>query len=103
MNEIIRVTDVEALEGNWICVAFSDGAVKEIDLGELIAKGSVFAPIRDSREVFRQVHVNPDTATIEWPGEVDLDPEVLYGRFDPASGVRIIRRTIQKPSRKDRL
>lgn len=99
MSEIIRVTDVEALEGNWIRVAFSDGAVKEIDLGELIAKGSVFAPIRDSREIFSQVHVNPDTATIEWPGEVDLDPEVLYGRFDPASGARIVRRTIQEPSR----
>jgi hypothetical protein len=41
--------------------------------------------------------VNPETATIEWPGEVDLDPEVLYGRYEPASGLRIKRRTIREP------
>jgi Protein of unknown function (DUF2442) len=99
MSEIIKVTEVEALEGRWIRATFSDGAIKEIDLSELIARGSVFAPIRDSREVFSQVRVNPETRTVEWPGEVDLDPEVLYGRFEPASGARIDRRTIQGPLR----
>lgn len=81
MSEIISITNVEPLDGFWIRASFSDGAVKEIDLSELISRGSVFAPIRDHREVFNQVHVNPETHTIEWPGEVDLDPEVLYGRF----------------------
>jgi hypothetical protein len=99
MSEIINITDVEPLEDRWIRATFSDGAVKEIDLSELIARGSVFAPIRDSRDVFTQVRVNPETRTIEWPGEVDLDPEVLYGRFEPASGARIDRRTIQEPLR----
>jgi Protein of unknown function (DUF2442) len=99
MSEIINVTDVEPLNGFWIRASFSDGAVKEIDLSELIARGSVFAPIRDHREVFNQVHVNPETRTIEWPGEVDLDPDVLYGRFEPASGARVNRRTIQEPAR----
>jgi Protein of unknown function (DUF2442) len=48
----------------------------------------VFAPIRESRELFEQVRVNPETRTVEWPGEVDLDPDVLYGRMSPhpASG-----------------
>lgn len=99
MSGIISITDVEPLEGHRIRATFSDGAIKEIDLGDLIARGSVFAPIRDSREVFEQVRVNPETRTVEWPGEVDLDPEVLYGRFEPASGARIDRRTIQEPSR----
>jgi hypothetical protein len=97
MSEIVNITDVEPLDGFWIRASFSDGAIKEIDLSELIAKGSAFAPIRDRREVFDQVHVNPDTHTIEWPGEVDLDPEVLYGHFEPASGAHIDRRVIREP------
>jgi uncharacterized protein DUF2442 len=40
-------------------------------------------PIRERREIFEKVHVNPETQTVEWPGEVDLDPEVLYGLFEP--------------------
>lgn len=98
MNEIISVNKVEPMEGLWIRATFSDGAVKEIDLSELLAGGGVFASIRDRREVFEQVRVNPETRTVEWPGEVDLDPEVLYGRFEPASGARIERRTIREPA-----
>jgi hypothetical protein len=30
-------------------------------------------------------------------GELDLDPEVLYGRFEPDSGIRVDRRTIREP------
>jgi len=96
MTEIIHVTEVEPLDGLWIRATFSDGAVKEIDLSELLASGGVFAPIYEQRQIFEQVRVNPDTRTVEWPGEVDLDPEVLYGRFEPVSGVRIERRTIRK-------
>lgn len=58
----------------------------------------MFTPIREHREVFEQVRVNSETQTVEWPGEVDLDPEVLYGRFEPASGARIERRTIREPA-----
>ena len=97
MSEIIYVTDVEPLEGHWIRATFSDGAVKEIDLNELLAAGGVFAPIHEQREVFEQVAVNPESGTVEWPGEVDLDPEVLYGRYEPASGHRIERRTVREP------
>ena len=92
MTEIINVTAVEPLEGLRICVTFSDGAVKEIDLSDLMSRGDVFAPIRDHRNIFNQVRVNPETHTVEWPGAVDLDPEVLYGLFEPASGARIERR-----------
>jgi hypothetical protein len=97
MTEIIFVTGVQPLEGHWIRVTFSDGAVKEIDLSELLAAGGVFQPIYERREIFEQVRVNPSSRAVEWPGEVDLDPEVLYGRFEPASGHRIERRTIRGP------
>ena len=45
----------------------------------------------------RALRLAPKTGTVEWPGEVDLDPEVLYGRYGPASGHRIERRIVQEP------
>ena len=98
MNEILHVTGVEPLEGLRIRATFSDGAIKEIDLSALLAAGGVFAPIYERREVFEQVAVNAESGTVEWPGEVDLDPEVLYGRYEPASGHRIERRTVREPA-----
>lgn len=81
MTELIKIDAVEPLDGSWLRLTFSDGAVKEVDVGEILARGGVFEPIRKRPELFEQVRVNPQTQTIEWPGEVDLDPEVLYGRF----------------------
>jgi hypothetical protein len=98
MTEIVYVTEVEPLEGHRIRATFSDGAIKEIDLGQLLEAGGVFEPIYERREVFEQVHVNPESRTVEWPGGVDLDPEVLYGRHEPASGHRIVRRTLRGPA-----
>jgi hypothetical protein len=95
MNELMKIRDVEVLEGYWLRLSFSDGAVKDVDLEELLATGRVFAPIRDHRDTFERVRVNPETQTIEWPGEVDLDPDVLYGNFEPASGIRIARRVVR--------
>jgi Protein of unknown function (DUF2442) len=97
MTEMIFVTEVEPLERHSIRVTFSDGAIKEVDLEDLFAAGGVFDPIRARREIFERVRVNPESRTVEWPGEVDLDPEVLYGRYEPASGHRIGRRTIRGP------
>jgi hypothetical protein len=98
MTELMKVTSVKPLEGLSIEVTFSNGTVKEIDLSELFAGGGVFQPLCESRELFEQVRVN-ESRTVEWPGEVDLDPDVLYGTFEPASGERIGRRTIREPAR----
>jgi hypothetical protein len=67
-----------------------------VDVGGLLEGGGVFAPIRDSREVFEQVRVTQEAHTVEWPGEVDPDPDVLYGRYEPASDVRVARRTVRE-------
>lgn len=98
MTELIKIDAVEPLDGSWLRLTFSDGAVKDVDVGEILARGGVFEPLRERRELFEQVRVNRATQTIEWPGEVDLDPEVLYGRFEPGTGVRIRRRTVREPT-----
>jgi hypothetical protein len=98
MKDLISVIDVEPRDGYWLRVTFSDGSVKDIDLGELLAGGGVFAGIRDDRDLFKQVRVKPDSRSIAWPGEVDLDPDVLYGTYEPASGIRITRRVVRAPA-----
>lgn len=98
MSELIRIEAVRPLDGHWLRLTFSDGAIKDVDIGEVLTRGVVFAPIRDDRDVFEQVRVNPETHTIEWPGEVDLDAQVLYGQFEAGPDVRITRRTVRKPT-----
>ena len=98
MNELIHIEAVEPLDGHWLRLTFSDGAIKAVDLGALLARGGVFSAIHDDRGMFERVRVNPESRTIEWPGEVDLDPQVLYGRFEIGSGVRIARRTVREPT-----
>src|SRR5262249_45767643 len=98
MSELVKIEHVQPLDGYWLRLTFSDGAVKDVDVGEVLAQGEVFAAIRENRLTFEQVRVNPDTHTVEWPGEVDLDAQVLYGRFEPSGGIRIDRRVVRGPS-----
>ena len=98
MSELVRIDDVKPLEGHWLRLWFSNGAVKDVDLSEALSGGGVFEPIHRDRKLFEQVRVNPESRTIEWPGEVDLDPDVLYGTHEPEAGIRIERRTVREPA-----
>jgi len=98
MRDLIKVVAVQPLAGHWLRVSFSDGAVKDVDVGALLSGGGVFTDVRARREVFERVRVNPESRTVEWPGDVDLDPEVLYGRHEPEVPVPIERRTVRAPS-----
>jgi hypothetical protein len=98
VTEIIRATDVKPLEGYVIRVSFSDGAVKEIDFSEDLASArGVFKALRDPR-IFSKVRINDASGTVEWPGEIDVDPEVLYGVFELASGPPMRQRTVRQPT-----
>lgn len=57
-------------------LTFDNGVVKDVNLADELY-GEVFLPLRDVG-LFRQVKVNDDTGTIEWPTGADLAPEYLY-------------------------
>jgi len=95
---MISVTDVQPLGGYWLRLTFSDGSVKDVDLGDLLSRGGVFKAIREDRHLFEQVRLKPDSRTIEWPGDIDIDPDVLYGAHEPASEIRIARRVVHAPA-----
>lgn len=57
-------------------IEFTNGIVKDVDLRTELY-GPVFEPLRDP-ELFRQVRVNEETGTVEWPNGADFAPEFLY-------------------------
>jgi hypothetical protein len=97
VDQIFAVNAVP-LEGEWIRVEFSDGAIHDIGVGGLLSRGGVFERIRKDRRLFEQVRVNPDSRAVEWPEEVDLDSEVLYGLHESAFGTRFERRVVRSSS-----
>lgn len=89
------ITEVAPLSDRWLRVTFDDGAVHEVDLTAVLAAGGAFREIRDDDGVFRSVKVDPEFGTVVWPGDVDLDPDVLRGDEEPASGASLPRRVVQ--------
>lgn len=76
---MVRVTDVEALEGYRLRLGFSDGTRRVVDLANELS-GPIFEPLRDPR-LFRQVGLDHELGTIVWPNGADMAPEALYAGF----------------------
>jgi hypothetical protein len=72
----LHATKVAHLDGYRLRVEFSDQTVKDVDLANELF-GEVFEPLKDI-DLFRQVRLNPNTNTIEWPNGADLAPEYLH-------------------------
>lgn len=73
-----RIVEAKAQSGYRIWLRFTDGAEGEVDLSHLVGRG-VFARWNDPTE-FAAARVDPSTGTVCWPGDIDLDPEVLHHR-----------------------
>jgi len=74
---MIQITKVELLGDYRLRLRFDDGIEGELDISEQIPFDGVFEPLKDLM-FFRRVHLNRIWGTIEWPGGIDLDPEVLH-------------------------
>ncbi len=72
----LHVITVTYLEGYKLRLTFNDNTVKDVDLQNELY-GEVFEPLRDI-DFFKQVTVNLNTNTIEWPNGADFAPEFLY-------------------------
>jgi hypothetical protein len=72
----LHVTDVIYLKDYKLRLTFNNGITKDVDLQNELY-GEVFEPLKDV-EFFKQVIVNADTNTIEWPNGADFAPEFLY-------------------------
>lgn len=72
----LHVANVTYLDEYKLRLTFSDAVIKDVDLQDELY-GEVFEPLKDP-EFFKQVIVNPETNTIEWPNGADFAPEFLY-------------------------
>jgi len=70
---VTRVTYMKAYE---LRIEFSDGVIKDVDLSEEL-HGEVFELLKDVH-YFKQVRLNEETNTIEWPNGADFAPEFLH-------------------------
>ncbi len=89
------IIHAEPLHGRWLRLSFADGAVHEVDLAPVFEAGGIFAALRDDDSSFGAVEVDAAFGTIAWPGDIDLDPDVLRGDHSPASGRALPRRVVQ--------
>jgi hypothetical protein len=71
------VTSVKCLDDFRLELVFEDGESGVLDCKPIIAKGGVFARLRDP-EVFRRAKVNEELGVVTWDGEVDIAPETAY-------------------------
>lgn len=77
-SRIQHVVAVTHRGGHIVHLRFDDGVEGDIDLRPVVEPFTgVLAPLADPAFV-AQVRVHPEFGTITWPGELDLDPVVLY-------------------------
>jgi hypothetical protein len=70
---MLRIRRATAFGDRCLRLTLTNGDVVERDIGALLW-GPVFEPLRDEAR-FRQVFVR--AGTVAWPGDLDLDPDVL--------------------------
>ena len=82
---LVRIRHVEPLNDYRLRMSLTDGRVIEKDVRPLFV-GPVFDPILSDPSLFAQARVAH--GTVAWPGDVDLDPDVLiWGGPPPNSSV----------------
>ena len=77
-----RIIDAKPARNHVLYVRFADGAEGHVDLSHIVATG-VFRDWADPA-FFDRVSVNPQSGTVEWPGGIDLCPDVLYHKLTGA-------------------
>lgn len=85
MTILPRITAVEHLGDHRLRLTFNDGLVRDLNFAPVLDLGGVFDPLHDPA-YFATASVDPTNGTICWPNGVDLDPDVLHGDAEPASG-----------------
>ena len=71
----LHITSVEYVADYTLRLKFNNEEVRTVDLGQELY-GEVFEPLQNIG-FFKQVTVNPETNTIEWPNGADFAPEYL--------------------------
>ena len=79
-----RLTEVQALPGYRLRVAFADGLTGTVNMSRLVhsAGAGVFAALADPN-LFKQVKL--EYGAVAWPGELDLAPDAMHAAIQERS------------------
>ncbi|MFN8494934.1 MAG: DUF2442 domain-containing protein [Caldilineaceae bacterium] len=72
----LHVDKVQYLDHYRLRIKFNNNNIRVVDLATEL-HGKAFEPLK-ALNLFRQVYVNLETGTIEWPNGADFAPEFLY-------------------------
>jgi len=75
-HPICRVRSFEIVSAYILRVHFDDETEREIDFRPVLA-GELFGPLRNL-ELFNQVRLDSEVATLVWPNGADFDPATLH-------------------------
>jgi hypothetical protein len=85
---MIRIAEVEPLNGFRVKLHLTDGSDVERDLTPLLLE-PLYAPLKGNLELFNSVSV--ENGTLSWPNGLDLDPDmVIWGGAPPVDAHRQI-------------
>jgi len=73
------LTSVVVVDHGRLRLTFADGLSGDVEVRRRM-RGPVFATAR-TREGFVRAMLDPETATVTWPGGADLAPDTLYERI----------------------
>lgn len=71
------VVNVKCLDGFRLELTFDDGKSGVLDCKPIIAKGGVFATLRNP-QVFKKARVNKELGVVTWDDDLDIAPETAY-------------------------
>ena len=75
-----KLIGVIPLEKYKLSLRFHDGSEGIFDFAKAVGFHGVFEKLRDP-DFFRRARISRDVwKTLEWPGEIDLDPVVIYSK-----------------------
>lgn len=75
-HPIYRVRSFEIVSPYTLRIGFDDNTEQTIDLRPILA-GELYGPLRNL-ELFNQVRIDPEVATLVWPNGADFDPATLH-------------------------
>jgi len=76
---MVWIVDAKYVKDYQIWLRFNDNTEKVIDFKEKVFSETrrIFLPLKDM-EYFKQVSLNRESDTIQWPNGADIAPETLY-------------------------
>lgn len=84
MPELSRLIEATYAGDYRVNLKFSDGVAGCVDFSDML-QHSFYVPLRD-KQLFAQVKVNDEVHVLQWPGDIDMAPEITFERALQAAG-----------------